>query len=74
MQPASPFCWNKDKPDTLELRPFGGVKLLLPNPAHWEVYNYTRCWSTIQAVKPGRVPPSGDGFQMVVQEGEAAAQ
>jgi hypothetical protein len=28
--------------NTLELRPYGGVKLFLPNHLHWNIYNFTR--------------------------------
>lgn len=33
---------NEDSADTLELRPFAGLKLLLPNRFEWHFYNYTR--------------------------------
>jgi len=33
---------NEDSPDKLELRPFAGVKLFLPNEFKWQLYNYTR--------------------------------
>ena len=36
------YTANEDEADTLELRPFAGVKLLLPNRFQWHFYNYTR--------------------------------
>jgi hypothetical protein len=33
---------NESAPDTLQLRPFIGPKLFLPNPWKWDIYNYTR--------------------------------
>jgi Protein of unknown function (DUF2490) len=33
---------NKNAANKLELRPFGGVKLFLPNGLNWNLYNYTR--------------------------------
>jgi len=33
---------NEDKSDLLELRPFAGVKLFLPNNLKWNIYNFTR--------------------------------
>ncbi len=33
---------NESKADQLELRPFGGVKLFLPNAWKWNIYNWTR--------------------------------
>ena len=33
---------NEDSADKLELRPFAGVKLFLPNEFKWQIYNYTR--------------------------------
>jgi len=33
---------NENSSDKLELRPFIGVKLLLPNEAKWNIYNFTR--------------------------------
>ena len=38
----STYTHNMDSSDTLELRPFAGVKLLLPNESIWRIYNYTR--------------------------------
>lgn len=31
-----------DKANTLELRPFGGFKIFLPNHFKWYIYNYSR--------------------------------
>ena len=36
------YTANEDEADTLELRPFAGLKLLLPNRFEWHFYNYTR--------------------------------
>jgi len=36
------YTENEKKASTLELRPFGGVKFLLPNKFKWNIYNYTR--------------------------------
>jgi len=36
------YADNDGSADTLELRPFGGVKLFLPNHMEWNIYNYTR--------------------------------
>lgn len=36
------YTANEGEADTLELRPFAGVKLLLPNRFEWHFYNYTR--------------------------------
>ena len=33
---------NRDSSDTLELRPFIGPKLFIPNKWKWSVFNYTR--------------------------------
>ncbi len=33
---------NETSADKLELRPFGGVKLFLPNQLKWHLYNYSR--------------------------------
>lgn len=33
---------NQQGADTLELRPFAGVKLFMPNASPWNIYNYTR--------------------------------
>lgn len=33
---------NESKSDQLELRPFTGVKLFLPNELKWNIYNFTR--------------------------------
>jgi hypothetical protein len=33
---------NESSADKLELRPFTGVKLFLPNGAKWNIYNFTR--------------------------------
>ena len=33
---------NEDSADKLELRPFVGPKLFLPNEAKWNIYNFTR--------------------------------
>jgi hypothetical protein len=33
---------NEQSADKLELRPFGGVKLFVPNKIEWTIYNYTR--------------------------------
>lgn len=33
---------SKNNPDQLELRPFAGVKLFLPNQMKWNIYNWTR--------------------------------
>jgi len=33
---------NQGSPDKLELRPFIGPKLFLPNPWKWNIYNWTR--------------------------------
>ncbi|MHC1777989.1 MAG: DUF2490 domain-containing protein [Lentimicrobium sp.] len=33
---------NENKADNLELRPFAGVKLFLPNELKWNIYNFTR--------------------------------
>jgi hypothetical protein len=33
---------HEQSADTLELRPFAGVKFFLPNQANWHIYNYTR--------------------------------
>lgn len=33
---------NEEKSDQLELRPFAGVKLFLPNELKWNIYNFTR--------------------------------
>jgi len=33
---------NETSADKLELRPFGGVKLFLPNEIKWNIYNFTR--------------------------------
>jgi len=33
---------NKNSSDKLELRPFTGVKLFLPNAVKWNIYNFTR--------------------------------
>lgn len=33
---------NEDSADSLELRPFAGVKLFVPNPAKIHLYNFTR--------------------------------
>ena len=40
---GSLYTWNEHKADTLQLRPFGGVKFLVPNHWEWHIYNYTRC-------------------------------
>ena len=36
------YTANESKADNLELRPFGGVKLFLPNELKWNIYNFTR--------------------------------
>jgi hypothetical protein len=36
------YTANESKADQLELRPFGGVKLFLPNTLKWNIYNWTR--------------------------------
>lgn len=36
------FTDNEQSANTLELRPFGGVKFFLPNQFKWTIYNYTR--------------------------------
>ena len=36
------YTANDASADTLELRPFAGLKLLLPNRFEWHFYNYTR--------------------------------
>jgi hypothetical protein len=36
------YTENADSSDKLELRPFGGIKLFLPNTIAWNIYNYTR--------------------------------
>jgi hypothetical protein len=36
------YTHNEYTDTKLELRPFGGVKLLLPNEFKWNLYNYTR--------------------------------
>ena len=36
------YTANESKADQLELRPFGGVKLFLPNQLKWNIYNFTR--------------------------------
>ncbi len=33
---------NQASADKLEVRPFGGVKLFLPNHLKWNIYNFTR--------------------------------
>ena len=33
---------NEQSADKLELRPFAGVKLFVPNKIEWNIYNYTR--------------------------------
>jgi Protein of unknown function (DUF2490) len=33
---------NEQRADTLELRPFAGVKVFAPNAIKWTIYNYTR--------------------------------
>ncbi len=33
---------NEEKSDQLELRPFAGAKLFLPNKLKWNIYNFTR--------------------------------
>src|SRR5262245_49126913 len=33
---------NRDSADQLELRPYIGPKLFLPNELRWNIYNYTR--------------------------------
>ena len=33
---------NEDKSDLLEIRPFAGAKLFLPNKLKWNIYNFTR--------------------------------
>ena len=33
---------SENSPDTLELRPYAGVKLFLPNDLKWNIYNNTR--------------------------------
>lgn len=33
---------DKHRAESIELRPFGGVKLFLPNSLHWSIYNHTR--------------------------------
>jgi hypothetical protein len=38
----SRYTDHEQSADTFELRPFGGVKFSLPNPARWNIYNYTR--------------------------------
>jgi hypothetical protein len=38
----SVYTDNENSADKLELRPFGGVKLFLPNDLQWHLYNYTR--------------------------------
>ena len=36
------FTDNENSSDKLELRPFTGVKLFLPNERKWNIYNFTR--------------------------------
>ena len=36
------YIHDEHKADKLELRPFAGVKLLVPNQIKWNIYNYTR--------------------------------
>jgi hypothetical protein len=36
------FTENESKANLLELRPFAGVKLFLPNKIQWNIYNFTR--------------------------------
>jgi hypothetical protein len=36
------FTDNENKANQLELRPFAGVKLFLPNKINWNIYNFTR--------------------------------
>lgn len=36
------FTDNEGTADMLELRPYGGVKLFVPNQWQWNIYNYTR--------------------------------
>ena len=36
------YTANESKADNLELRPFAGVKLFLPNELKWNIYNFTR--------------------------------
>src|SRR5579863_1111040 len=36
------FTDNDDKANSLELRPFAGIKLFLPNNIKWTIFNYTR--------------------------------
>jgi hypothetical protein len=38
----SRYTDREQSADTFELRPFAGVKFLLPNEAKWHIYNYTR--------------------------------
>lgn len=38
----STYTVNKNSADQLELRPFGGVKLFMPNEIKWNIYNFTR--------------------------------
>jgi len=54
---------NESSSDKLELRPFVGAKLFLPNEAKWNIYNFTRYeyrairdhdtrdWNTIQRIR-----------------------
>jgi len=39
---TSLYTDNGQGADTLELRPFGGVRLSAPNKIKWNIYNYTR--------------------------------
>jgi hypothetical protein len=36
------YAGNEDRANELELRPFAGLKLFVPNKARWTIYNYTR--------------------------------
>jgi Protein of unknown function (DUF2490) len=38
----SRFTDNEGTADLLELRPYSGVKLFVPNPWQWNIYSYTR--------------------------------
>ena len=38
----STYTDNEDSANQLELRPFTGVKLFVPNNIKWNIYNFTR--------------------------------
>jgi hypothetical protein len=38
----STYTDNENSANQIELRPFGGVKLFVPNNLEWNIYNYTR--------------------------------